>query len=97
MQTCANVHPAPAQPACFPPPPPAPQDECEADLAEAIPILNEALSALDTIKEADINYIKKLGNPPAAIKLVMEAVCVVLDVKPGKMKDESGAPPFLAV
>ena len=46
--------------------------ECESDLAEAMPILNEALAALDTIKDADIQYIKKLGNPPALIKLVME-------------------------
>lgn len=46
--------------------------ECEGDLAEAMPILNEALAALDTIKDADIQYIKKLGNPPALIKLVME-------------------------
>jgi hypothetical protein len=35
-----------------------------------MPIFNDALAALDTIKEADINYIKKLGNPPGAIKLV---------------------------
>ncbi len=54
-------------------------------LLQAIPILNDALSALDTIKESDIAYIKKLANPPAAIKLVMEAVCVVLDVKPAKV------------
>lgn len=66
------------------------KDECEAELAEAIPILNDALAALDTIKEADINYIRKLGNPPGAIKLVMEAVCVILDVKPAKIKDDSG-------
>eukprot|EP00879_Flechtneria_rotunda_P029523 GHRR01031937.1.p2 GENE.GHRR01031937.1~~GHRR01031937.1.p2 ORF type:complete len:413 (+),score=155.94 GHRR01031937.1:2862-4100(+) len=66
------------------------KDECEADLAEAIPILNDALSALDTIKEADIAYIKKLANPPSAIKLVLEAVCVVLDIKPVKGKDETG-------
>lgn len=46
--------------------------ECEGDLAEAMPILNEALAALDTIKDADIQYVKKLGNPPALIKLVME-------------------------
>eukprot|EP00798_Chlamydomonas_sp_ICE-L_P012762 gene12762-16013_t len=66
------------------------KDECEADLAEAVPIMNEALAALDTIKEADITYIKKLGNPPGAIKLVLEAVCVILDAKPAKIKDESG-------
>ncbi len=48
------------------------KDECEAELAVAMPILNDALAALDTIKEADIAYIRKLGNPPGAIKLVME-------------------------
>lgn len=32
------------------------KDECEADLAVALPILNDALAALDTIKEADIRY-----------------------------------------
>ncbi len=61
------------------------KDECEAELSEAMPILRDALAALDTIKEADISYIKKLGNPPGAIKLVMEAVCVILDVKPVKV------------
>jgi dynein heavy chain len=58
---------------------------CALYLTQAIPILNDALAALDTIKEADISYIKKLANPPGAIKLVMEAVCVVLDVKPAKV------------
>ncbi len=57
---------------------------------QALPILNDALSALDTIKEADIAYIRKLPQPPLAIKLVLEAVCVILDVKPAKGKDEQG-------
>ena len=52
-----------------------------------MPILNSAIAALDTLKPADINYVKGLKNPPAAIKLVMEAVCVVLEVKPNRSKD----------
>lgn len=48
------------------------KEECESELAVALPILEDALAALDTIKEADITYIRKLGNPPGAIKLVME-------------------------
>jgi len=59
-------------------------------LAGAMPILHEATTALDTLKPADISYIKGLKNPPPAIKLVMEAVCVILDVKPAKAKDEQG-------
>ncbi len=39
----------------------------------ALPILQDALAALDTIKEQDVGYMRKLGNPPAAIKLVLEA------------------------
>jgi hypothetical protein len=53
---------------------------------QAIPILNDALAALDTIKEAEIAYMTKLTNPPGAIKLVLEAVCVALDVKPVKVR-----------
>ncbi|KAK9884326.1 hypothetical protein WA026_005276 [Henosepilachna vigintioctopunctata] len=61
--------------------------ECEADLAEAMPILNEALSALDTLKPADITLVKSMKNPPAAIKLVMAAVCIIKDVKPDRRPD----------
>lgn len=49
------------------------KEECEAELAVALPILQDALAALDTIKEPDVAYMRKLGNPPAAIKLVLEA------------------------
>jgi hypothetical protein len=66
------------------------KDDCERELAIAMPILKDALAALDTIKEADIAYVRKLGNPPAAIKFVLEAVCVVLGIKPAKAKDEAG-------
>lgn len=61
------------------------KDECEGALALAMPILEEALAALDTLSPNDINYVKKLSNPPGAVKLVMEAVCVILDVKPVKV------------
>ena len=65
------------------------KDECEADLAEAIPALNSALAALDTIKKADIDLVKGMANPPAGIKLVLEAVMVMRSVKPEKVKDGS--------
>jgi dynein heavy chain, axonemal len=64
--------------------------ECEVELSVAMPVLQDALCALDTIKEADIISMRKLTNPPAVIKAVMEATCVLLSVKPAKGKDESG-------
>jgi len=68
------------------------KDECDGELAVAMPALEEALAALQTIKDADIQYIKKLPNPPQIIKTVMHAVCLFLGEKPARGKDESGRP-----
>jgi dynein heavy chain len=66
------------------------KDECESDLAEAIPALEAAESALNTLKPADIAVVKKMMNPPDGVKLVMAAVCVMKDVKPEKINDPAG-------
>ncbi|KAJ3192416.1 Dynein heavy chain 7, axonemal [Irineochytrium annulatum] len=65
--------------------------DCEADLATALPMLNAALSALDTLKKTDIDLVKSMKNPPDGVKLVMEAVCVMKDIKPEKIPDPSGS------
>lgn len=61
--------------------------ECEDDLAVAIPLLQEAINALDTLKPADINEVKNFKTPPGGVVLTMEAVCVLLNVPKAKMKD----------
>lgn len=65
--------------------------QCESDLAEAIPALESALAALNTLKPADITIVKTMKNPPAGIKLVMAAVCVMRDIKPDRINDPSGS------
>ncbi|XP_045030294.1 dynein axonemal heavy chain 7 isoform X2 [Daphnia magna] len=65
--------------------------ECEADLAEALPALEAALAALDTLKPADITLVKSMKNPPKVIKTVMAAVCVMKDIKPEKILDPDGS------
>jgi len=42
-----------------------------------MPVLNAALAALDTLKDDDINTIKKYTNPPKMVMAVMEAVCIL--------------------
>ena len=64
--------------------------ECETDLAKAIPILKEAEIALKAIDKGDIAIVKKLGKPPAGVKLVMEAVCIMMGLKPQKVKNPEG-------
>uniref|UniRef100_A0A5F8GEA1 Dynein axonemal heavy chain 12 n=1 Tax=Monodelphis domestica TaxID=13616 RepID=A0A5F8GEA1_MONDO len=66
------------------------KNECESDLAEAIPALEAALSALDTLKPADITIVKSMKNPPSGVKLVMAAICVMKDIKPERITDPSG-------
>ncbi|XP_072306337.1 dynein axonemal heavy chain 12 [Eucyclogobius newberryi] len=66
------------------------KNECEADLAEAIPALEAALSALNTLKPSDVTIVKSMKNPPSGVKLVMSAVCVMKDIKPDKIADPAG-------
>lgn len=63
------------------------KDECQAELAVALPALEAAKSALDTIKPADIVIIKAMNNPPIGVKIVMAAVCVVKGIPPEKIND----------
>jgi len=56
------------------------KSECEAELAVAIPILEDAVAALNTLKPTDITLVKAMKNPPDTIKLVMAAVCVMLSI-----------------
>ncbi|KAK7077274.1 Dynein heavy chain 7, axonemal [Halocaridina rubra] len=64
--------------------------ECEAELNLALPLLEDATEALNTIKQDDIVFIKAMKNPPAGVKLVMEAVCVLLGEKPDRVPDPQG-------
>ncbi|XP_064598423.1 dynein axonemal heavy chain 7-like [Liolophura sinensis] len=66
------------------------KDECDADLAEAIPALNAALSALNTLTAQDITVVKTMKSPPYGVKLVLEAVCVLKGIKPERIPDPAG-------
>ncbi|EDQ84751.1 uncharacterized protein MONBRDRAFT_39136 [Monosiga brevicollis MX1] len=67
------------------------KQECEQDLAVALPALENAIKALDTLKPSDIGEVKAMKNPPAGVKMVMEAVCVMKGVKSDRVKDPGGS------
>lgn len=66
------------------------KEECDAKLAEAIPKLEEANSALQTLTSNDVTLLRSMKNPPNAVKIVMEAVCIMKDVKPERVQNPSG-------
>ncbi|KAK7506434.1 hypothetical protein BaRGS_00002546, partial [Batillaria attramentaria] len=67
------------------------KDECDAELSEALPALNAALAALDTLTQADITVVKSMKSPPAGVRLVMETVCVLKGQKPDKVPAPDGS------
>lgn len=60
-------------------------------MAEAMPALEAALAALDTLKPSDITVVKSMQNPPDAVKLVMESICIMKGIKPERKPDPSGS------
>lgn len=66
------------------------KDECDAKLGEALPILEAALSALNTLTTADIAVVKTMKSPPIGVRIVMEAVCILKEMKPDKVPNPSG-------
>lgn len=62
------------------------QRECEEDLSQATPALEAAVKALKALRKPDIVELKSMTSPPGPVRLVMEVVCLLLDVKPTKVR-----------
>lgn len=65
------------------------QEDCECDLAAALPAVGKAMAALDTITKKDLGEMKALKKPPAGIDDVMAACLVLLSPAEGVIKDRS--------
>lgn len=62
--------------------------DAEKDLAQAMPYLEKAIKAVDSITPKDINELKSSKNPADTTKLILDAVHIILQlpmlpVKPG--------------
>ncbi|KAA3677119.1 dynein heavy chain, axonemal, partial [Paragonimus westermani] len=57
-------------------------DDAQRDLDEAIPALEAANRALDSLDKSDISEIRVFTKPPQLVQTVMEAVCLMLGQKP---------------
>ncbi|RLU26559.1 hypothetical protein DMN91_000355 [Ooceraea biroi] len=64
--------------------------ECDANLAEAMPILNRAKEALDTLTPTDIAIVKAMKHPPYGVRLIVESVCVLRQIKPERVHTKEG-------
>ncbi|KAF2742258.1 cytoplasmic dynein-like protein 1 heavy chain 1 [Sporormia fimetaria CBS 119925] len=59
------------------------------DLAAAMPAVEEAQKSVQNIKRQQLTEVRTMGNPPAGVKLALEAVCTLLNrgQKPASWKD----------
>lgn len=57
-------------------------DDAQRDLDEALPALEGANQALNSLDKGDIAEIKVFTKPPDLVMTVMEAVCILLNCKP---------------
>ncbi|XP_037383628.1 dynein axonemal heavy chain 6 isoform X1 [Talpa occidentalis] len=57
-------------------------DDAQRDLDEALPALEAANKALDSLDKADISEIRVFTKPPDMVMTVMEAISILLNAKP---------------
>lgn len=63
-------------------------DDAQRDLNEALPALDAAVASVKSLNKNDITEIKVMQKPPAGVRLVMEAVCIMQSVKPKRVAGE---------
>ncbi|GMT34086.1 hypothetical protein PFISCL1PPCAC_25383, partial [Pristionchus fissidentatus] len=64
--------------------------ESEEDLANALPSLEAAVDALETMKQSDISSLKTMRYPPYGVRICMEAVCILLGEAPTRIPNPAG-------
>ncbi|XP_049589438.1 dynein axonemal heavy chain 1 [Syngnathus scovelli] len=62
--------------------------DAQRDLDEALPALDAATASLKSLNKNDVTEVRAMQRPPAGVKLVIEAVCIMRDVKPKKVPGE---------
>merc|ERR1719281_799046 len=64
--------------------------DCERDLEAAMPALEDAVKALNSLSKGDIGEVKAMKTPPAGVVMVAKAMCYMFQVKPIKVAAPDG-------
>lgn len=67
--------------------------QCEDTLNRMVPILNQAISSIDTIDKEDLSQLRSMNHPPKSIKIAFRIICIFLEVEPvPKMSSKTSKP-----
>nr|XP_018914608.1 PREDICTED: dynein heavy chain 7, axonemal-like [Bemisia tabaci] len=67
------------------------KSECDDCMNEVTPIMNTAVAMLNGLNPADLTVLKTIKNPTKAVRMIMEAVCILKDIKPDRIPDPGGS------
>ena len=56
-------------------------ESAQADLDKALPALDAAVKCLKDLQKNDIVEVKQMGKPPGGVKLVLQGVCIMFEMK----------------
>lgn len=65
-------------------------DSASADLAKALPALEEAVRECAKLKKSDMDELRKMLSPPRMVKVTFEAACIMFGIKPKIVNDSAG-------
>lgn len=57
------------------------QEEAEESLQQALPDLENAREALDTLQKNDITEVRSFANPPESVQIICECVAILKGFK----------------
>ncbi|KAJ8922597.1 hypothetical protein NQ315_007628 [Exocentrus adspersus] len=60
-------------------------EDAQRDLDEAMPALLAAESSLKSLNKNDITEVRSMKRPPSGVVYVIEAICIVKNIKPNKV------------
>lgn len=67
------------------------KEECEEQLAEAMPALNQAMKALRVLKKSDLDELKSMKVPTQGVIITCEALCIMMGIAPKKVGEAGTA------
>lgn len=71
------------------------KQEADRDMAQVQPLLDEAVRVLQLLEKGDFIEIASYAQPPIAIRQVLEAICILLRVKPSRVPDKNSPGNFV--
>lgn len=66
------------------------RQELQDDLAEVTAVVDAAIETLNSLTAQDFAAVRAVKTPPNSIKLIMEAICMLKNIKPDKIPDPNG-------